>query len=251
MTDPDRTTDGGRAAADKEIVRSFWEVLYERDWDRIAEFFGEDSEYTDVPSPADDVAHGPAQIVARLRLGLEKVAAYEHDPRLMVAEGGTVVTEHAETWHWHTGESVTLPFVSVHELREGRGGIVSYIDELKEVIRTLHGVESTHIESVPVKETFKGQTVWEGIVEVFELHNHPSAKRLYAWAHETDNPDKPIRHVTILHMGPVDSAPKAVQISILGDRSLEPRRKLKSGVQNYPEAKRRAGSCLYASRWMI
>jgi len=119
MTDPDRTTDGGRAAADKEIVRSFWEVLYERDWDRIAEFFGEDSEYTDVPSPADDVAHGPAQIVARLRLGLEKVAAYEHDPRLMVAEGGTVVTEHAETWHWHTGEQVTLPFVSVQELREG------------------------------------------------------------------------------------------------------------------------------------
>jgi len=37
----------------------------------------------------------------------------------MVAEGDTVVTEHAETWHWHTGEQVTLPFVSVQELRDG------------------------------------------------------------------------------------------------------------------------------------
>jgi len=30
-----------------------------------------------------------------------------------------VVTEHTETWHWHTGEQVTLPFVSVQELRDG------------------------------------------------------------------------------------------------------------------------------------
>jgi limonene-1,2-epoxide hydrolase len=119
VTDSEPTTDDGGGSADREVVRSFWAALYDRDWDRIAGFFGEDSEYTDVPSPADDVAHGSAQIVARLRLGLEKVDAYEHHLRLMVAEGGTVVTEHAETWHWHTGESVTLPFVSVHELRDG------------------------------------------------------------------------------------------------------------------------------------
>lgn len=34
---------------------------------------------------------------------------------------------------------------------------MSYLDELKEVIRKLHGVESTHRESVPVKEAFNGQ----------------------------------------------------------------------------------------------
>jgi len=33
---------------------------------------------------------------------------------------------------------------------------------LRDVIRRLHGVEATHVESVTVKETFKGQTVWEG-----------------------------------------------------------------------------------------
>jgi ketosteroid isomerase-like protein len=103
----------------KEIVRRLWDALYRRDWDGIAGCFDARSEYTDVPSPADDVARGPALIVARLRLGLERISGYEHDLRLMVAEGDTVVTEHTETWHWHTGEQVTLPFVSVHELRDG------------------------------------------------------------------------------------------------------------------------------------
>jgi limonene-1,2-epoxide hydrolase len=100
-------------------IRAFWGALYERDWDRIASFFGADSEYTDVPSPAEDVARGPELIVARLRLGLERVSGYEHNLRLMVVEDDTVVTEHSETWHWHTGEQVTLPFVSVHQLRDG------------------------------------------------------------------------------------------------------------------------------------
>jgi limonene-1,2-epoxide hydrolase len=107
------------AADNKAVVQAFWNALYERDWDRMAEFFVEDSEYTDVPSPDDDVAHGPELIMARLRLGLEPITGYEHNLRLMVAEGDIVVTEHSETWHWHTGEEVTLPFVSVHELRDG------------------------------------------------------------------------------------------------------------------------------------
>ncbi len=101
----------------KALVQSFWNTLYERDWTGIGRFFTDESEYTDVPSPADDVARGPELIVARLRLGLERIDSYEHHLRLMVAEADTVVTEHAETWRWHTGEEVTLPFVSVHELQ--------------------------------------------------------------------------------------------------------------------------------------
>ena len=31
---------------------------------------------------------------------------------------GFTVTEHAETWHWPTGERVTLPFVSVQRIRD-------------------------------------------------------------------------------------------------------------------------------------
>lgn len=91
----------------------------------------------------------------------------------------------------------------------------SYIEELRSVIRRLHGVESKHVESVPVKETFQGKTVWEGVVEVFELIGHPKTARVYAWAHDTDDPNKPRRHVTVLHIAPVDSPLAAVRASIV------------------------------------
>ena len=92
---------------------------------------------------------------------------------------------------------------------------MTYSDELREVIRRLHGVESTHVESIPVKETFQGRTVWEGVVEVFDLIGHPSAKRLYAWAHDTDDAESPKRHVTVLHVHPITSPILAVRAAIL------------------------------------
>jgi hypothetical protein len=91
---------------------------------------------------------------------------------------------------------------------------LSYISELQDVIRKLHGVESRHLESVPVKEEFQGKTVWEGIVEVFEIHGHPKASRIYAWSHETDDPKKP-RRVTVLHIAPITSAAAAVRAAIV------------------------------------
>ena len=80
---------------------------------------------------------------------------------------------------------------------------MSYLSELQDVIRRLHGVESKHVESVPVKETFQGKTVWEGIVEVFEIRGHPKSLRIYAWSHETDDPKNPRHHVTVLHIAPI------------------------------------------------
>src|ERR1700733_12403182 len=91
---------------------------------------------------------------------------------------------------------------------------MTYIEELRDVIKRLHGVESSHVESVPVKEVFQGKTVWEGIVEVFDLRGHPKAPKIYAWAYQTDNPKKP-RHVTVLHLGPVTSPLLAVRAAIV------------------------------------
>ena len=91
---------------------------------------------------------------------------------------------------------------------------MTYIEELQDVIRHRYGVESTHVESVPVKEEFQGKTIWEGIVEVFELHGHPNAPKAYAWAYETDNPKKP-RHVIVLHLGTVTSPLLAVRAAIV------------------------------------
>ena len=94
---------------------------------------------------------------------------------------------------------------------------MNYIDELADVIRKLHGSEATHVETVPIKEMFQGQTVWEGEVEVFDLEGHPKANRVYAWAHETDDADRPKRHVTVLHVPPVTSPELAVRASIIQD----------------------------------
>ena len=91
------------------------------------------------------------------------------------------------------------------------------IDELRDVIRKLHGSFATHVETVPVKETFRGETVWEGKVEVFDLHDHPKTDRVYAWSHDTDDPENPRRHVTVLHLPPAISPLRAVQASIVSD----------------------------------
>jgi aminoglycoside phosphotransferase (APT) family kinase protein len=92
---------------------------------------------------------------------------------------------------------------------------VNYIDELKETIRKLHGVDATHVETVPITESHEGQTVWEGEVEVFDLADHPKASRVYAWAHETDDPERPRRTVTVLHVPPITSPRRAVQATIV------------------------------------
>ena len=76
---------------------------------------------------------------------------------------------------------------------------MSHLEELRAVIRRLHGADAQHIESVPVKEAFQGKTVWEGVVEVFDLIGHATASKVYAWSHDTDGPGRPRRHVTVLH----------------------------------------------------
>jgi hypothetical protein len=93
---------------------------------------------------------------------------------------------------------------------------MSNIAELRDIIHRLHGAAATHRESVPVKETFNGQTVWEGVVEVFDLIGHPRAEIVYAWKNDPGN------HVTVLHLGPIKSAADAVRAAIAQEfRSLE------------------------------
>lgn len=89
------------------------------------------------------------------------------------------------------------------------------INELKDLIRELHGTEATHVETVPFKETFQGQTVWEGDVEVFDIY-HPKASRVYAWSHDTDDPENPRQHITVLHIPPATTPRRAVQVVIAG-----------------------------------
>ena len=70
---------------------------------------------------------------------------------------------------------------------------------------------------MPVHEVFNGQTVWRGDVEVFDLHNHPKAKRAYAWSHLDGKADERTRFVAVLEIPPVESAETAVSVQIVKD----------------------------------
>ena len=88
------------------------------------------------------------------------------------------------------------------------------IKSLQKAILDLHGCKAIWIESVPVKEVFEGETVWEGVVQVFDLIDHPKAKRCYTWSHELEGTKKK-RFFAVLHQGVVDSAKKAVRAAII------------------------------------
>jgi len=74
------------ADAKRELIKRFWATLYERDFDGVGAFFAADGEYTDMPTPPEDVARGPAQIAARLRLGLEPLESIFGERQRQLAE---------------------------------------------------------------------------------------------------------------------------------------------------------------------
>jgi hypothetical protein len=90
------------------------------------------------------------------------------------------------------------------------------IGELKSAIESQHGGSATLVESVPVKETFQGQTVWDGVVEVFHLEDNPKAPRVYAWSSPIEGSDKR-RFFAVLHMGPIKSPQDAVRAAIVAE----------------------------------
>ena len=80
-----------------------------------------------------------------------------------------------------------------------------------EAIHAMHGCRSRYVKSVPVREVFNGLVAWEGVVEVFDLIDHPKAKRCYAWSFQDGNQT---RSVTVLQLPPVDSPKTAVKVAI-------------------------------------
>jgi hypothetical protein len=68
----------------------------------------------------------------------------------------------------------------------------------------------------PVRETFEGQPVWEGVVHVFDLTGHPTAIRAYAWSSPIEGSTKR-RFFAVLHQPPVDSPEAAVRAAIVAE----------------------------------
>jgi hypothetical protein len=80
-------------------------------------------------------------------------------------------------------------------------------DQLKLSIEAQHGSIATLTQSVPLLETFEGQTVWEGIVHVFGLDGHPKATR-----------STKRRFFAVLHIPPIESPLDAVRAAIVAEQ---------------------------------
>jgi hypothetical protein len=90
-------------------------------------------------------------------------------------------------------------------------------DQLKRAVEAQHGCTATFVQSVPVKETFEGATVWDGVVHVFQIHGHTKAKEAYAWSSPIEGSDKR-RFFAVLHLPPVTSPVEAVRAAIVAEQ---------------------------------
>ena len=97
---------------------------------------------------------------------------------------------------------------------------MSEADQLREAVENMHGGAAILAQSVPVRETFEGKTVWEGVVHVFDLTGHPTARRAYAWSSPVEGSTKR-RFFAVLHQPPVDSPQAAVRAAIVAEHKRE------------------------------
>jgi hypothetical protein len=86
------------------------------------------------------------------------------------------------------------------------------IARLEAAILQLHGCGAIWHKTVRVHEVSRGQAVWEGMVEVFNLRGHPKAKCAYGWVHRDGKNDKGERFFIVLEIPPVESASTAVRV---------------------------------------
>ena len=86
------------------------------------------------------------------------------------------------------------------------------IQNIQKAVEKAAGCPAKHLESTVVAETFRGETIWEGVVEVFDLKGHPKAKRAYGWNIGTG---QDARFTAVLEIPPVDSPNTAVRAAIV------------------------------------
>jgi limonene-1,2-epoxide hydrolase len=104
----------------EDTVYGLWKALSARDWEGLKTFLSDDCIYLDVPVGPAAAAKGPDDIVKRLKIGFEPLASYENFDGLLLHNGRDAMYEHHEEWHWETGESAVLKFVTVHRVEHGR-----------------------------------------------------------------------------------------------------------------------------------
>ena len=84
----------------------------------------------------------------------------------------------------------------------------------------MHGGTATFAQAVPVRETFEGATVWEGVVHVFDLARHPTATRAYAWSSPIEGSTRR-RFFAVLHTERIGSPVEAVRAAIVAEQKAK------------------------------
>ena len=91
-------------------------------------------------------------------------------------------------------------------------------DQLQRAVEGQHGGKAVLMSAEPVKETFQGKTVWEGVVHVFDLEGHPKATRAYAWSSPIEGSDKRRFYAVLRPLGGIRSPLDAVRAAIVAER---------------------------------
>lgn len=89
-------------------------------------------------------------------------------------------------------------------------------DQLKAAVESQHGGKATLASVEPVTELHQGRIVWQGYVHVFDLDDHPTATRAYAWSSPVTGSDRR-RFYAVLHLGGIRSPLDAVRAAIVAE----------------------------------
>lgn len=83
-------------------------------------------------------------------------------------------------------------------------------DQFKRVIESQHSGIATFAQSVRVLANKNAGTDWDGIVHIFDLKDHPKAKKAYAWSSPVAGSAQS-RFFAVLHMGRINGPLEAVK----------------------------------------
>ena len=106
-----------------------------------------------------------------------------------------------------------------HHITHGRL-MLTVLGGLAEFERGLIRARTRFARTVPVRETFHGDPVWEGVVHVFDLDGHPTATRAYAWSSPIDGSEKR-RFFAVLQVGAIKTPVDTVRAAIVAEHRSE------------------------------
>lgn len=89
-------------------------------------------------------------------------------------------------------------------------------EQLQRAVESQHSCRATLVHAAPVRETFRDQVVWEGVVYVFDITGNPSATRAYAWSSPIEGRDKR-RFFAVLQLGAIKTPLGAVRAAIVAE----------------------------------